>query len=94
MEELATAQAAATTQSNKKPLSVRIMPRDISTCWNSTYDMLKFAYLYREAIDRITGDRAMKLRDYELSESEWETVKELQDSLKVRIHIIISFLQY
>lgn len=49
--------------------------------------MLKFVYLYREAIDKITGDRAMKLRDYELSESEWETVKELRDSLKVGIHI-------
>ena len=58
-----------------KPLSVRIMPHDVSTCWNLTYDMLKFAYLYREAIDRITNDHAMKLRDYELLESEWETVK-------------------
>ena len=48
--------------------------------------MLKFAYTYREAIDRITGDRSMKLRDYELSEREWETVKELRDSLKVRIN--------
>ena len=46
--------------------------------------MLKFAYTYREAIDRITGDREMKLRDYELFESEWETVKQLRDSLKVR----------
>ena len=67
--------------------SVRIMPRDVSTHWNSTYDMLKFAYSYREAIDKITGDRAMKLRDYELLESEWETVKQLQDSLKASIHL-------
>lgn len=63
------------------------MPRDVSTRWNSTYDMLKFAYLYREAIDKITGDRAMKLREYELLESEWETVKHLRDSLKVRFYI-------
>ena len=47
--------------------------------------MLKFAYSYREAIDKITGEGAMKLRDYELLESEWETVKHLHDSLKVRI---------
>ena len=84
MEDLAA--AAATTE--KKPLSVRIMPRDVSTRWNSTYEMLKFAYLYREAIDKITGERAMKLRDYELLESEWDTVKQLRDSLKVRIHNI------
>ena len=86
LEELAA--AAATTE--KKPLSVRIMPRDVSTRWNSTYEMLKFAYLYREAIDKITGECAMKLRDYELLESEWETVKQLRDSLKVRIHNITS----
>ena len=86
LEELAA--IAATT--DKKPLSIRIMPRDVSTRWNSTYDMLKFAYTYREAIDRITGDRAMKLRDFELFESEWETVKQLRDSLKVRI-ILITF---
>jgi hypothetical protein len=55
--------------------------------------MLKFAYSYREAIDKITGERALKLRDYELLESEWETVGQLRDSLKVRtIHIIIALL--
>jgi hypothetical protein len=79
------AELETTAESNKKPLSVRIMPRDVSTRWNSTYEMLKFAYSYREAIDKITGERALKLRDYELLESEWETVKQLRDSLKVRI---------
>lgn len=64
------------------------MSRDVTTRWNSTYDMLKFAYLYREAIDKITGDRAMKLREYELEESEWETVRHLRDCLKVRLSII------
>ena len=83
LEELAT----IAINTKKKLLSVRIMPRDVSTCWNSTYDMLKFAYSYHEAIDRITGDRAMKLRDYELLESEWETVKQLRDSLKASIHL-------
>ena len=71
LEELAT----IAINTKKKLLSVHIMPRDVSTRWNSTYDMLKFAYSYHEAIDKITGDRAMKLRDYELLESEWETVK-------------------
>lgn len=67
----------------RKKLSVRMMPRDVSTRWNSTYEMLKFAYTYRPAIDKLTGDRDMKLRDYELLESEWEIVKQLRDCLKV-----------
>ena len=70
------------------------MPRDVSTRWNSTYEMLKFAYQYHEAIDKITGDQAMKLRDYELLERKWETVKQLRDSLKVHIHTTIYFCHY
>ena len=72
---------AATTPAEQKALSVEIIPCDESTRWNSTYEMLSFAYQYREAIDIITGDRAMKLRGLELAESEWESVKELRDSL-------------
>ena len=33
------------------------MPRDVSTRWNSTYDMLDFAITYRAALDKLTGDR-------------------------------------
>ena len=72
---------AATTPAEQKPLSVQIMPYDESTRLNSTYEILSFAYLYREAIDIITGDHAMKLRGLKLVESEWETVKRLHDSL-------------
>ncbi len=65
---------------------MRMMPRDVRTRWNSTYDMLKFAYTYRDAIDKLTGERALKLRDYELSENEWELVMQLRDCLKVSSH--------
>ena len=57
------------------------MPRDVVTCWNSTFDMLVFALEYRQAIDRITGDRDM--RKYELLEEEWGLVQQLCDVLRV-----------
>ena len=59
------------------------MPRDVSTWWNSTYDMLKFACTYRDPINKITDDRSMKLREYELKDHEWKLVEELRDALKV-----------
>ena len=65
-----------------------MMPRDVTTRWNSTYDMLEFAVKYRSALDSITGNRDMKLREYELSGEEWNIVKHLRDVLKV------SFLFY
>jgi hypothetical protein len=61
----------------------RIMPRDVSTRWNSTFDMLNFAIEYRKAIDAISGDRDMELRQFELSESEWKIAIQLRDVLKV-----------
>ena len=75
------------------------MPRDVSTCWNLTYDMLKFAATYRDPINKITDDRSMKLREYELKDYEWKIVEELRDSLKVRFffftrsfYLITSFI--
>ena len=52
--------------------------------------MLKFAYTYRDVINKITDDRSMKLRDYELKDHEWKIVEELRDSLKVCIFISTS----
>lgn len=77
VEELQVATASAAT--DKKPFSICVLPRDVSTRWISTYHLLKFSYMYRDAIDRIAGDRMMKLTDYGLSENEWEIVKELQE---------------
>ena len=60
------------------------MPRDVSTHWNSTYDMLKFAYAYRDAIDQMTDNRGLNLKHCMVTEVEWELVKQLRDVLKVR----------
>jgi hypothetical protein len=34
-----------------------MIPRDVTTRWNSTFDMLYFAITYRAALDKVTGDR-------------------------------------
>ena len=71
------------------------MPRDVTTRWNSTYDMLEFAVEYREALDSITGNQRMKLRQYELSEEDWEIATKLRDVLKVsHDFFILYFFQF
>ena len=60
------------------------MPRDMSTCWNSTFNMLDFAINYRKAIDAMTDKRKLGLGEYELDDHEWTLVMQLQDVLKVR----------
>ncbi|KAF8816613.1 hypothetical protein BYT27DRAFT_7076683, partial [Phlegmacium glaucopus] len=42
-------------------LNAQIMPWDVSTRWNSTYDMIEFATEYCLALDTITSKREMKL---------------------------------
>ena len=45
--------------------------------------MLDFAVEHITAIDTITADRDMKLRQYELSEDDWDMARHLRDVLKV-----------
>ena len=59
------------------------MPRDVSTRWNSTYDMVEFATNYHAALDIMTADRDMNLRQFELSKKEWGMVSELSEVLQV-----------
>jgi hypothetical protein len=66
-----------------------MMPRDVSTRWNSTYDMLAFAFDYRSALDIITGDRSMDLRKFEMSQEEWTVAEQLREVLKVCFRIIL-----
>ncbi len=60
-----------------------MMPRDVATRWNYTYEMLNFAYNYRDAYNELTGNRDMKMQKYEIEDSDWEIVKQLADVLKV-----------
>ena len=69
-------------------LNQRMMPRDVTTRWNSTYDMLEFAIEYREALELITGNQRMKLRQYELTEEDWEITTQLRDILKVHYYAL------
>jgi hypothetical protein len=64
-------------------LAQRMMPRDVQTHWNSTFDTLNFAIEYRGAIDQATSDRKLDLRKYELSEEEWGYAGELCKVLRV-----------
>ena len=60
-----------------------MMPRDVSTCWNFTYDMLEFAITYHKALDKVTGDCDLNLRKFELSGEDWMIATNLRDVLKV-----------
>jgi hypothetical protein len=50
--------------------------------------MLVFALEYREALDSISGNQRMKLRQYELTEEDWHMAGKLRDVLKVRFYFL------
>ena len=62
-----------------------LLPRDVRTRWNSTYDMLNKALVFRKPIDKITDeDEGYGLNRYHLKKREWRLVEQLCDVLKVR----------
>ena len=69
-----------------------MMRRDVSTRWNSTFDMLNFAIRYRVAIDAMTAVREFDLRKYELVSAEWDIAAELREVLKVSNPFLPLFL--
>ena len=56
---------------------------DVSTRWNSTYNMVEFAIEYRAALNITTADRDMNLCKFELSKKEWGMVTDLSEVLQV-----------
>ncbi|KAI0359341.1 hypothetical protein OH77DRAFT_1472574 [Trametes cingulata] len=61
----------------------KLIPRDVSTRWNSTFDMLKVGIEYRRVVDTMCADRELGLRKYELSSREWTIATQLADVLKL-----------
>ncbi|KIM56127.1 hypothetical protein SCLCIDRAFT_133318, partial [Scleroderma citrinum Foug A] len=48
-------------------LMISLMPRDIATRWNSTFDLLEYALKHRKAVDLLTQRRELGLGKFELS---------------------------
>jgi len=65
-----------------------LIPRDVKTRWNSTFDMLKMALKYRAVVDDITANKVLKLRKYELDDDDWQIVSDLVCILKVNIVVV------
>ena len=78
---------------DEKQLNDCVIPRDVRTRWNSTYDMLEFCIKYREAIDALCGERNLNLRRYELDDNEWKLATQLRDVLSVH-YACHSFLDH
>ena len=65
-------------------LKQRRMPPDVSTCWNSAFDMVDFGILYNQVIESVTDKRQLGLVDFTINEHEWKLLQQLRDVLKVR----------
>ncbi|PIL28879.1 hypothetical protein GSI_08925 [Ganoderma sinense ZZ0214-1] len=65
----------------------RLLPRDVRTRWNSTYDMLVESLIFRPAIDKMSDpEEEYGLGAYRLKKKEWTLLEQLADVLKVFKH--------
>ncbi|KAF8239141.1 hypothetical protein L208DRAFT_1239312, partial [Tricholoma matsutake] len=69
-------------QQKRKPC---LIPCDVVTQWNSTYNMLRLTLNYRAPIDAIMADKSLKLRKYELDDIHWKIVGDLVSVLEVML---------
>ncbi|KAF8232976.1 hypothetical protein L208DRAFT_1269262, partial [Tricholoma matsutake] len=54
-----------------------LIPHDVKTHWNSTYNMLKMANQYHHAINDLIANKLLKLQQYELDENDWVILEDL-----------------
>ena len=64
--------------------TITLMPLDVATRWNLTFDLLEYALSHKKELDTVTQQRDLGLRSFELRDHEWELIEQLHDVLKVR----------
>ena len=57
--------------------TISLMPRDVVTHWNSTFDLLEYALKHHKAVELLTQRRELGLRKFELADDEWVIVGQL-----------------
>lgn len=60
-----------------------LLPRDVRTRWNSTFDMLSVALQYRNTISRVSGHITNNIAHLHLDEAEWDVLASVRNMLMV-----------
>ncbi|KAL1684470.1 hypothetical protein GGG16DRAFT_68233, partial [Schizophyllum commune] len=70
---------------NDLNMRIKLLPRDVRTRWNSTYDMLVSALEHRDAIEKMFKNEAIveEIEPFELTRHEWKCAEQLRDALEV-----------
>jgi len=62
-----------------------LISHDVIIWWNSTYDMMEWALKYQQPINAIIANKELKLRKYELDNSDWTIIGDLVAVLEVSL---------
>lgn len=66
----------------------RVLPRDVATRWNSTYDMLAAFIEMKNEVSQFLDRSSNGLAEFLLTDDEWEAIAGLVSALKVRLSLV------
>ncbi|KAF7300003.1 hypothetical protein MKEN_01322600 [Mycena kentingensis (nom. inval.)] len=72
-------------------MGVRVLPRDVKTRWNSTFDLINTLLQYKRAVQQFTASADHGLRVYEIDSEEWTALADLRDVLQSLKHATLFF---
>ena len=68
----------------------RVLPRDVATRWNSTYDMLAAFLEMKEPVSQFLDRSSNRMAEFLLDNDEWTAIEGLVSALKVcHLHCLL-----
>ncbi|KAJ3833151.1 hypothetical protein F5878DRAFT_547058, partial [Lentinula raphanica] len=65
------------------PFEGRVLPRDVATRWNSTFDMMAAFLEMKDIVSEFLDRSSHKLSEFILDDNEWEAIAGLVSVLKI-----------
>lgn len=62
---------------------MKLISRNVVTCWNLIYDILCFVLKHQKPVDAVMADKNLRLYKFELDKEKWNIIEDLVNILEM-----------